>query len=221
MRRSTSSGRGGPIRAHELQTVLKRFATISGGRAFFTEDVVAAGQVLRGDSRRSQQSVSDFLRLSGQGARRTVHKIRVEVGNGRTTTCGSGRLPVCARTETKVCTPCTQIVRSHEGCDRHRRADRNTGDGGARAAAWRRTRRNSLRPRSGSAVDLVPVDVSIIGDDGQPRDGLTAKDFALDVDGRPRRIVSAQYVSSVRENARRPRRRTATFSSNAAPAAAA
>ena len=46
----------------------------------------------------------------------------------------------------------------------------------------------------------MPVDVSIVGDDGRPVTGLTAKDFALDVDGRPRRIVSAQYVSSVRES---------------------
>jgi Ca-activated chloride channel family protein len=32
-------GQGRAIRAHELQTVLKRFASISGGRAFFAEDV--------------------------------------------------------------------------------------------------------------------------------------------------------------------------------------
>ena len=66
------------------------------------------------------------------------------------------------------------------------------------------------------AVDLVPVDVSIIGDDGRPLTGLTAKDFALDVDGRPRRIVSAQYVSSIREHAAAPAASPPTFSSNAA-----
>jgi VWFA-related protein len=64
------------------------------------------------------------------------------------------------------------------------------------------------------AVDLVPVDVSLIGDDGRPVTGLTAKDFTLDVDGRPRRIVSTQYVSSVRESAT-PAASQATFSSNA------
>ena len=32
-------GQGRAIRAHDLQSVLNRFATISGGRAFFTEDV--------------------------------------------------------------------------------------------------------------------------------------------------------------------------------------
>jgi VWFA-related protein len=64
------------------------------------------------------------------------------------------------------------------------------------------------------AVDRVPVDISIIGDDGRPITGLTATDFALDVDGRPRRIVSAQYVSSVRESAP-PAASQTTFSSNA------
>ena len=49
------------------------------------------------------------------------------------------------------------------------------------------------------AVDRVPVDVSIVGDDGRPVTGLTADDFTLDVDGRSRRIVSAQYVSAVRD----------------------
>ena len=32
-------GQGRAVRARELQSVLSRFATISGGRAFFTEDV--------------------------------------------------------------------------------------------------------------------------------------------------------------------------------------
>ncbi len=64
------------------------------------------------------------------------------------------------------------------------------------------------------AVDLVPVDISILGDDGRPVTGLVAKDFALDVDGRPRRIVSAQYVSSIRESTP-PAASQTTFSSNA------
>jgi VWFA-related protein len=49
------------------------------------------------------------------------------------------------------------------------------------------------------AVDRVPVDVSIVGEDGKPVTGLTADDFTIDVDGRSRRIVSAQYVSTIRE----------------------
>jgi VWFA-related protein len=63
------------------------------------------------------------------------------------------------------------------------------------------------------AVDRVPVDVSVIGDDGRPITGLTATDFTLDVDGRSRRIVSAEYVSSVRDAAP-PAASQSTFSSN-------
>ena len=48
------------------------------------------------------------------------------------------------------------------------------------------------------AVDRVPVDVSVMGDDGRPVTGLAAADFTLDVDGRSRRIVSAAYVPSTR-----------------------
>ena len=45
-------GQGRAIRAPELQTILRRFATISGGQHFFTEDVVEARSVLRADPRR-------------------------------------------------------------------------------------------------------------------------------------------------------------------------
>ena len=65
------------------------------------------------------------------------------------------------------------------------------------------------------AVDRVPVDVSIIGDDGRPVTGLAAEDFTLDVDGRTRRILSAEYVSAVRE-ATAPAAAQPTFSSNSA-----
>ena len=51
-----------------------------------------------------------------------------------------------------------------------------------------------------SAVDLVPVDVNIIDDTGKPVTGLEAADFVLKVDGRPRRVMSVQYVPSVRDS---------------------
>jgi len=50
-----------------------------------------------------------------------------------------------------------------------------------------------------TAVDLVSADVAVIGNDGKPVTGLTAADFALTVDGTPRRIASAEYVSQVRD----------------------
>jgi VWFA-related protein len=46
-----------------------------------------------------------------------------------------------------------------------------------------------------STVDLVPVDVSVVDRNGRPVSDLTAQDFTLSVDGRPRRIASAEFVS--------------------------
>lgn len=50
-----------------------------------------------------------------------------------------------------------------------------------------------------SSVDLVSVDVSVIGDGGKPVTGLTAADFALTVDGKPRRVTSAEFISAARD----------------------
>ena len=46
-----------------------------------------------------------------------------------------------------------------------------------------------------SAVDVVRVDVSAIDASGRPISDLNAADFDLRVDGRPRTIVSAQFVA--------------------------
>ncbi len=48
------------------------------------------------------------------------------------------------------------------------------------------------------AVDRVAVDVKVIGDGGRPVTDLAAADFAVEVDGRSRRIVSAAYVPTTR-----------------------
>ena len=50
-------------------------------------------------------------------------------------------------------------------------------------------------PTFKSAVDVVAVDVSVIDSQGRPITGLTATDFSLTVDGRPRRISSLQFIS--------------------------
>jgi hypothetical protein len=46
-----------------------------------------------------------------------------------------------------------------------------------------------------SNVDLVPVDVNVVDRSGRPVSDLRAEDFTLAVDGRPRRIASAQFIS--------------------------
>lgn len=46
-----------------------------------------------------------------------------------------------------------------------------------------------------SGVDRVAVDVIVVDSDGRPVTGLSAADFSLEVDGKPRTIASAEFVS--------------------------
>ena len=50
------------------------------------------------------------------------------------------------------------------------------------------------QPTFRSGVDLVTVDAAVLDGDGRPVAGLRAEDFRVEVDGRPRRVVSAQFV---------------------------
>lgn len=43
-------------------------------------------------------------------------------------------------------------------------------------------------------VEVLPLDVTVVDRDGRQVTDLTADDFSVEVDGRPRRIVSAEYV---------------------------
>src|SRR6476646_9995877 len=57
------------------------------------------------------------------------------------------------------------------------------------------------QPTFRSSVDLVPVDVNVIDRTGRPVTGLEAGDFALTIDGKARRIASAQYVTAAEASA--------------------
>lgn len=50
-------------------------------------------------------------------------------------------------------------------------------------------------PTFRAGIDLVAVDVSVVDRNGRPVDDLKPADFTLKVDGRPREIVSAEFVS--------------------------
>jgi VWFA-related protein len=56
----------------------------------------------------------------------------------------------------------------------------------------------SQQPTFKSAVDVVAVDVSVVDRSGRPVADLTERSFTLTVDGKPRRIASAQYISTAR-----------------------
>jgi VWFA-related protein len=48
-----------------------------------------------------------------------------------------------------------------------------------------------------SAVDLIAVDVQVIDDDGRPVGQLSPDHFEVSIDGRRRRVASADYIESV------------------------
>ncbi len=90
-------GQGRAIRAHELQTILKRLSTISGGQSFFTEDVSRLDKFFE----EILQDLSNQYLISyaypdkerdGQ-----LHTIRVEVGDGK-----NGKYDVRARSSYRL-----------------------------------------------------------------------------------------------------------------------
>jgi VWFA-related protein len=74
------------------------------------------------------------------------------------------------------------------------------------------------RPAFTSSVDLVSVDVNVIDRNGRPVRDLAASDFTLTVDGRERKIASAQFVS-VTAPADSPQPPPADYSTNVGAAA--
>jgi VWFA-related protein len=65
-----------------------------------------------------------------------------------------------------------------------------------------------------SGVDLLTVDATVVGPDGLPDEALRAADFVLKVNGRPRRVVSAQFVRNTTPAQLRPPIERRHFSSN-------
>jgi VWFA-related protein len=74
-------------------------------------------------------------------------------------------------------------------------------------------------PVFGVGVDVVAVDASVVDAEGRPVLGLGTEDFRVEVDGKPRRLVSVEYVGRDLEPIAPPQARPAHFSSNeSAPA---
>ena len=82
------------------------------------------------------------------------------------------------------------------------------------AGAGRPRPRRAQPPVFGVGVDVVAVDASVVDADGRPVLGLGPEDFRVEVDGKPRRLVSVEYVGRDLEPPAPPRARPAHFSSN-------
>lgn len=72
---------------------------------------------------------------------------------------------------------------------------RNRGIGAALAlAAVAVLRADAQQPAFRATTDLVVVDVSVVGKDGEPVRGLQESDFAISIDGKPRRVRTLQFI---------------------------
>ena len=63
------------------------------------------------------------------------------------------------------------------------------------AAPQSQNQPQTQQPVFRSGVDLVTVDALVVDKEGRPIPGLTAEDFTVTVDGKPRRITSVEYMS--------------------------
>jgi VWFA-related protein len=68
-------------------------------------------------------------------------------------------------------------------------------------AAARVTSAQDQRPQPvfGADVDVIAVDVNVVDKQGRPVRGLVPEDFTVTVDGAPRRVLSADFVSQAAE----------------------
>lgn len=73
------------------------------------------------------------------------------------------------------------------------------------------------QPRFETSAEVVLVDVSVVGTDGEPVTGLTANDFKLTVNGQPRPVHTVQFISSRGSKAADAAPRLADVSSNDGP----
>ena len=90
---------------------------------------------------------------------------------------------------------------------------------GVLAAAGIRAGAQEQPARFRVAVDLIPVDVQVVDKTGQPAAGLTASEFEVTINGRRRKVVSADLVDYA--SGTRPLGTTPTTAPDGAPLAPA
>ena len=67
---------------------------------------------------------------------------------------------------------------------------------GVLAAGAGRAQNTPQTPSFRSGVETLPIDVTVVNDRGEPIRDLIVPDFSVRIDGRPRRIVSAQWIAA-------------------------
>ncbi len=77
---------------------------------------------------------------------------------------------------------------------------------------------DQLAPTFKSAIDLVRVDVNVLDRDGRPVPGLGAADFAVSVDGKARKVISADYVPASADVSAESTAKPTHYSTNAGAA---
>jgi VWFA-related protein len=80
------------------------------------------------------------------------------------------------------------------------------------------TQESATPPTFTVGVDLVALDVNVVDDRGNPYRGLAPEDFKVTVDGRPRRLVTVEYVDlspdARKERMRPPPEKELEYSTN-------
>ena len=200
-------GQGRAVHAKDLQKLLQRLATTSGGRAFFSDTPAKLDEVFTEILDDLHAPVLPGLSGARQPARREVASR--ERGGERREISGS-RAAGLSTDETVVNARAIQ----RQSMKRLAAALSLVAIVDVSAVGQAATPAQPQQPRTfKSSVDLVPVDVNVVDRNGRPVSDLTAQDFALKVDGKSRRIASAQFIAVTRDAERTPI--PADYSSNA------
>ena len=190
-----AQGKG--MREPGLKRVLDRVAGVSGGRAFYTDSVDELDSVFTeiGDDIAAQYLLayapSELVRDDGW------RTIRVEVavearGPGARGLPRDGSGEVTMRGSIALAALLAASL----------------------PAAAQQPEAVAQPPVFGVGVDLVAVDASVVDEDGRPVLGLGPEDFRIRVDGKPRRILTVEYLGRDLEPPASQAPRPAHFSSN-------
>ena len=185
-------GQGRGVTMEPLKKIMERLSAPTGGRALFTDSI----DELHGAFAELLDELSNQYLLGYPPTNATRddrwHQIKVDV---------DGHHEVRAR----------QGYRAGEGAeeDQMTARDRESCVLGRSRARVRLAgaQQPAQPPRFQASVEVTAIDVTVVDDRGKPVSGLTPADFSVRIDGSPRRVVSAEWVTTRRARRRRTNRR--------------